>query len=182
MNIWQIKKNLLTLFTLMELLSSMGSTAAALTLNRTPMRVANTTRSCMLWQESGVRRQLQPQEQEVDGDRSVWGREGGWVSGWVAALEEERVEESEQLRDPRGGWWRKGQLVSKFGIHWCFFRSLPPKSLTLLYASTTACHWRTGWWVYDGGGEGGGGRSRGAGGGGCLWGCKRRGDEVFRTE
>ena len=32
----------------MELLSSTGSTAAALALYRTPMRAAKTTRSCML--------------------------------------------------------------------------------------------------------------------------------------
>lgn len=43
--------NLLTLFTWLRLLSSTGSTAAALTLNTTPMRAANTTRSCMLWRE-----------------------------------------------------------------------------------------------------------------------------------
>lgn len=43
--------NLLTLFTWTGLLSSTGSTAAALTLNRTPMRATNTTKSCMLWQE-----------------------------------------------------------------------------------------------------------------------------------
>lgn len=42
------KKILLTLFMWMGLLSSTGSTAAALTLNRTPIRAAKTTRSCML--------------------------------------------------------------------------------------------------------------------------------------
>lgn len=42
---------LLTLFRCTGLLSSTGSTAAALTLSRTPMRAATTTRSCMLWRE-----------------------------------------------------------------------------------------------------------------------------------
>lgn len=77
----------------MGLLSSTGSTAAALTLNRTPMRAANTTRSCMLWQECRWRTRA-----------TVTGAGGSHSGASECVFERER--ESEPLRlagDPEEG-------------------------------------------------------------------------------
>lgn len=86
MNIWTIKITLLTLFAWMGLLSSTGSTAAALTLNRTPMRAANTSRSCILWQECRWR------------TRATVTGAGGSQSVEVSVCLRERDRESEPLR------------------------------------------------------------------------------------
>lgn len=83
--------NILTLFAWMGLLSSRGSTAAALTLNRTPMRAANTTRSCMLWQEcstsaTGAGDQSVWQCVCVCVSEIVWATQTDWRSRWRAVV------------------------------------------------------------------------------------------------
>lgn len=127
---------LLTLFTWMGLLSSTGSTAAALTLNRTPMRAANTTRSCMLWQE--YRWLTKESHREC-------------VREWVSACV--RVRFRKGARDPVAEWWRKCSAV---GGSWS--QDLKAVMSLLLYLQSPSlfymplppvCHWRTGWWVYD---------------------------------
>lgn len=138
--------NLLTLFTWMGLLSSTGSTAAALTLNTTPMRAANTTRSCMLWQE--CRWPTRATVTGAGGSQRQCGCVWLCVCVWAG--------ESEQLRlagDPEknGGEEKSGvQLVAAAQKIWCFFSSTSkaPHSFIRLYP-LRVCHWRRGWWVYD---------------------------------
>lgn len=155
----------------MGLLSSTGSAAAALTLNSTPMRAANTTRSCMLWQENRW-----PTNATVTGAGC-----SQRVCEWVCLRRRVRAAQTSQRSS--GGvkvqcsWWR---LVTRFETT-NFSSALPPKSPTLLYASPPVCHWRTGWWVYDE-------EWRVyvcmvfCGGGVCARAWKRRGDEGVRTQ
>lgn len=109
---------LLTLFTWIGLLSSTGSAAAALTLNRTPMRAANTTRSCMLWQECKCRTRATV--------TPGWQRQE-CVNGCLR----EREKASEQLRPARDPEERAGksavQLVAAGHRIW------EPGILLLLY-------------------------------------------------
>lgn len=147
-----INNNLLTLFKWMGLLSSTGSTAAALTLNTTPMRAANTTRSCMLWQEcrwltratvTGAGGSQRHREcVTVCLSARVWAAQTCWKI------------QRRMLRKVERSWW---QLLRRFGNPRCFFSSASkaPHSFICLSSPPTphplVCHWRSRWWVYDGG-------------------------------
>lgn len=135
----------------MELLSSTGSTAAALTLNRTPMRAANTTRSCMLWRECTT---------SATGAREGGShRKGCACASWslngsdyseVQKSEEQKVQCSWSAASHR--FWRPQMfLLLYLRSPQLFYTPLPPLLLTLravgVWRCTNACRWSCGTWA-----------------------------------